>query len=393
MSSIRSLCLPVVIAMGAFGAGGCHPTASLEVLRPADVPVPSYVQTLAVIDRSRASNAGQEVLGTIEGLLTGESILGDKEGRREAVSATASRLAQSPRFQTRVPPYNKDAFESNLFDKPMSWEAVERVCAASGADAVVALEAFDSDSSMRDSSAVETSTDSNGREVRKTVWTAERSTRVLSGWRVYDPKSKSILDDQRSFPVANSWSGTGASKSAARAQLPAQADTVRMVGGLTGTRYAERIAPSYIYVSRDYYGGSGDDRMKEGKRRARMNDWQGAGELWAQAAESAVKPKVKGKAMFNQALALEVAGDLGPALDMAKEAGVILHNGRARSYVWALERRLSDARRLEQQMAPPPPEEPPPLAVPKQPKPRAEEVVTPPAPKGGPVSAGGTRPK
>ena len=111
-----------------------------------------------------------------------------------------------------------------------------------------------------------------------------------------------------------------------------------------------RIAPTYVSVSRSYYG-RGSDGLKRAKNHVKAGDWEGATQIWLQEVNSP-DTKVRGKAEYNLALAAEVAGDLETALQWARKGAVDLANSRSRSYVATIERRIADQQRLQQQMAP-----------------------------------------
>ncbi|MBT3218722.1 MAG: hypothetical protein HN348_06490 [Proteobacteria bacterium] len=333
-----------------FGVG-CVPRAYISVLEPADVALPNHIETLAVMDRSRPANAGQGILGTIEGALTGEAIGADREAGREAVRGLVETVEASPRFEVVVPPFDRS--ESNLFDRELSWKTVRRICKDYDAQALVSLEALDSDSWVQEDSYVETDTDDHGREVRRKVFTAQRETRIMSAWRVYDVRDDSLLDDLRDYAMADTWEAEGHNPAEARQHLPPLFDTVVSVGYESGLAYGRRIAPTWVNVQRSYFGG-GDPRMVEAKRHVKADDWEGAESLWREITKEA-DPKMRGKAEFNTALALEVRGKLHKALEMAKKAAVDLHNFRSRNYITILEMRILDQQRLRDQMATPKP--------------------------------------
>lgn len=323
----------------------CAPKVSVEVLRPADVALPATIRTLAVVDRSAPKGVGEGVLGTLEGALTGEGILEDREGASEAMEGLVGVLSQSPRFEVvRINATNAQV-ESSVWDREMTWSTAKRLARNVNADAIVALEAFDSDS--RVDSRVDTET-TNGTTTQTHV--ASRETRVLAAWRVYDVEQERILDDVRDRAYTDTWEETGATRAEAVGKLPTRAFTVLDIGRDAGNAYGIRISPTYLWVSRAYYGG-GSPRLKEAKHHVKAQDWEGAAQLWREAAKNA-DPKVRGRAEFNLALSMEVGGDLQGALEMAKKAAIDLHNGRARGYVSTLQYRLRDAERLEDQMAP-----------------------------------------
>lgn len=326
---------------------GCAPTISVQVLEPAAVTMPSEIRTLAVVDRAAPKNVGESILGTIEAALTGEAIMGDREGRSSAMTSLNQTLAQSPRFKVVMPNLTKEQAETGIFDKELSWKVAERICKQAECDAIVALEAFDSDSSVNTRNVVDSAT-------KAVTWTAQRDTRVLAAWRVYDVKNKVILDDLRDVAFTRSWDNSAGTEADARSGLIQQTDTLRALGGDAGYQYARRIAPTYVFVSRAYYG-KGHERLKEAKHFVRATDWEGAAKIWRQMVERQDDPKVRGKAELNLALYHEVMGDLPAAKDLAQKAAVDLHNGRSRTYVRILNQRLIDQQRLADQMKAPEP--------------------------------------
>jgi hypothetical protein len=76
--------------------------------------------------------------------------------------------------------------ESSLFDEGLSWGAATELCAAIGCQGIVALEAFDSDSHMDTKVEREKYKDDEGNWHSKAVHKAQRTTRVLAAWRLYD---------------------------------------------------------------------------------------------------------------------------------------------------------------------------------------------------------------
>ncbi len=329
----------------------CMPKVQVEVLQPAAVTFPADIRTLAVLDRSAPANFGQTVLGALEGVLTGEAILGDREGASRAMEGLTTTLRASPRFEAAVPVLTKEQSETDIFDKELSWRAAERIARKANAEAVVALEAFDSDSAVTMSTDTETVTE-NGQSKEKTIHIAHRETRVLTAWRVYDVQNKLIIDDFRDHAYTRSWDARGDSPALAVANLPTQVFTIEQVGAEAGVAYGRRIAPSYIFVMRSFYS-KGSPRIEEAKAHVRSGDWEGAQQLWLKVIENQTDPKIRGRAYFNLALASEIEGDLAQALEYAKKAGVDLRKGRAYRYSATLSQRLADQRLVDEQMAVP----------------------------------------
>ena len=332
----------------AFFAPGCAGHIQVEVLEPAAVTMPPDIKTLGIIDRSAPSGVGEAVLGAIEGLLTGEAILGDREAAAKAMEELTATLARSPRFDAVLPAVTKEQVESDIWDSNLSWKAADRICKKAGCDALVSLEAIDSDSSLEFTQDV-VKESQNGQTVNRIVYVAQRDSSILTAWRVYDVKNHVILDELRDHRYANTWEERGDTKEAALNALPNQVASLETLGATAGDEYARRIAPSYRWVSRSYYGRS-DDRLKEGKNHVKAQDWDGASEIWLKLAEHESDPKIRGKAYFDLALWRETLGDLDGAHEYAKKAAVDLSNGRSRRYVETLSQRIADQRLLAEQM-------------------------------------------
>lgn len=366
----------------------CAPSVRVPVLQPAIVDIPADVRVIGVIDRSAPGNVGEGILGTIEGILTGEGILADREGAAESLSSLTWVLQESPRFEVVTPNVDAREAQSGIFDNELDYRTVAKICRQAGCDALLALEAFDTDSSLNiDGAPI------NPGQIYTDV-TVSRDTRVLTAWRLYDADEDRILDEIRGWDRAQTWDEYGETLDQALRQLPSQQDTARVVGGQLGSDYARRIAPTWVDVSRAYYGG-GDPRLKEAKHYVKARDWDGAVEIWNDVAMDPDR-KVAGKASFNLALASEIDGDLRQALEHAKKAAVDLHNGRSRDYVWILERRIRDQAKLESQLAPPPPE--PALGKPVSPSGTSGKPTATPAPAPAPSPGSGagqpmTRPR
>ena len=332
-------------------ASGCAPAVHIPVLAPAAVTLPAEVRTLGVIDRSAPRGAGQQVLGALEAVVTGETLGADRQAADRALDALTATLQTSPRFRTVIPAVRPDDVEADRSADLLGQAAARQICAAAGCDALVSLDAIDSDSSV----SVASETD---RATQVVTYTATRTSQVVLTWRVYDVARGQVLDELRNDAASVQATGTGATRDAAEDAVPATASVLVDLGGAAGEAYARRIAPTPISVRRTYYGG-GDDALKAAKDQVRAQDWVGAAAAWTALAAGAPSAPIRGRALFNLALAQEVQGDLSQAKSTAQQAAVLLANGRSRRYVEALDQRLADAARLAAQMQPAPAKAPP----------------------------------
>ncbi len=327
---------------------GCAPTIQLRVLEPAEIMVPAEMVTLTVVDRSKAKNLGQGILGVAEGLLSGESIGADTEGRQAAVEGLEETLMASPRFEVRPDPGVE--LDGNLFDQVMPWKEAKSICKAAECDGVVALEAFDSDAWV-DVEEIRTTEEVDGKERVVTTYEATRETSVVTSWRLYDVANKVVVDDLKASSLTRTWGYQGETEEDARAGLPSDNDAVALAGLTSGQTYGFRIAPTYVFVSRAFYG-SGDARLKEAKQLVKADQWNKAGKIWERVFEDESDDKLKAKAAYNMALSFEREGNLDRAIRWQGKAARHWQKGRIISYGSTLEARRQAAIRLEQQMAP-----------------------------------------
>ncbi len=117
---------------------------------------------------------------------------------------------------------------------------------------------------------------------------------------------------------------------------------------MTGRKYSERISPTWLWVSRQYYT-KGSDELKSGKRQVKWNDYEQAEAWWDKALDNP-DPKIQGRAMFNKALAAELRGDLTTALQLATDAGKRFGNKKAFEYAKTIRQRLTEQEILDEQM-------------------------------------------
>lgn len=341
--------LPLMLALT-----GCLPKVSLQVLEPGEITLPDEVFTVAVVDRSRAANAGEAVLGAMESVVTGEGPGADARGRQASLQAVVDALDASPRFEVVRLAADPAEVGSSLFDRELSWRVAKRLCDDAGAEALLALEAFDSDLAL-------TVTEPDGAD---DDWSVVRTTSVTTAWRLYSGLENAILDDVRDVASSDSWTETGATQAKAKAALPPPGDAVAAMGTEAGGAYARRIAPYYVTVRRPFFAAHPD--LKQARDLARAGDLEAAAPLWTAAAGSS-DPVLAAMGAMGLAVYYESRGNLKKAIDQARAADEALGKGVTRRYVDTLVERRARRRSLREQMAPlkmPEEPEPPPVARP-----------------------------
>ena len=328
----------------------CMRTASLTVLQPAQMTLPEHISTVAVVDRSKPSNGW---LNTLEGLFTGEAIGQDRQSRAEAVRGLTASLTRTPRFQVKPTGIEKTGSKAGVgMPPPMDWSEVEQICADYGANALVTIESFDSDNNASANRVETKNKDKNGKETITISYNARQRTGVRMGWRLYDPKTRIILDEFTTDDYLER-TATGANERTALSNLPSQVSISRNVAYNGGMRYGARIAPVYVNLGREYYGKAKGPKaeMKEAARFAGSGNWDRAAAIWQKIADQPTQPrKAAGRAAYNMAVAAEQKGELVIAQSWAEKAWTKFGNKKARNYINVLKMRQNDERKVEGQM-------------------------------------------
>ncbi|MFH1004409.1 MAG: DUF6340 family protein [Bacteroidota bacterium] len=325
----------------------CTNSIRLQVLQPAQITMPEHIKKFVVANRSRASKNNQ-AMNIIEGVLTGEEPWADREGAGDCLYGFIDMMTKTPHFTvTQAAGVDLYGTGTSIFPIPLRWDEVEKICKDNNADAMVVLEAFDSDSRIDLSSRQVQTKGQEGQPITVIEHYANAKMEITTGWRVYEPKTKSIIDEYK-FSDFLDFNSKGTSPEDAKAKLPSKRDCINKTGFHVGKKYGYRIAPQWILVIRNYYN-KGNDNMKLAARKIRqVNDWKNAMELWKKEALNN-NVKIAGRASYNMAVVCEREGNLEIALEWVKKS-YLSGNKNARNYMNILNARIQDAKRLNEQM-------------------------------------------
>lgn len=342
-----------MLALGAlFLLPSCMRTASMTVLQPAKFKLPEHIAKVAVVDRSKPSNGWLNVL---EGAFTGESIGQDRTSRQQAVAGLTEVLQRTPRFKVINTGIEMEGSRAGVnLPAPLEWSEVERICADNQADALVTIESFDTDNSINTKREVVRKDDKKGKATSVTRYDSRMRTSVRTGWRMYDPTTHTILDENVTDDEATD-TGSGDTERAAISNLPSPVRVSRKIAYVCGQEYGMRIAPVYVQVNRQYYPKAKGfkDEMKRAAHYGESHDWGKAIAEWKaveQQAKGSGNKKAAGRAAYNMAVAAELQGNVDVALEWAKISWQNYGNKKARNYVQILLQRQSDDARAADQM-------------------------------------------
>jgi len=332
---------PIFLLCVALVCYSCSSTnlMSLSVTQPAPVSLPPNVKTAAVVNRTRVMDENKTI-DAIHKAVSLETSNLQAEGARASMSGLADELMKNDRFSMVKPLVNLDlrSFGAGVFPFAMPWDTVERICRQSNADVLFSLELFDTESKVSYGTTPSTLNNVLG-SVSALQQQMSMTTLVKTGWRIYDPSSRTILDE---FVLSKDLVFTAKviNPVAAASALMGRKEAVKQVGNQAGQAYAYRIMPYSTRVSRYYYV-RGDGSFNMATRMARTGNWDGAAKIWQQATASA-SGKTAGRACYNMAIISEINGDLNGAIQWAQKAYEGYGNRLALSYINVLKNRQTD---------------------------------------------------
>ncbi len=308
----------------------------LNVIEPAPVTLPPYIKSVGVINRSIPTDE-TKTLDVLDKAFSLEGVNLDKDGAMESIRGLSDELLQNTRFNEVKTLNNVDFRTSALSDFPtaLTWEIVEQICKESSTDALFSLEKFDTDTHLNLSTRkVDIKTPLGS--IPGIEHQANMETLVKTGWRIYDPVSKLILDAYI-YNESVVFSGRGINPLVAASALVGRKEAVNQVSNKAGHGYALRIIPYSLRVMRDYYV-KGTDNFKIARRKAQVGKWDDAGVLWEKETSNS-SSKIAGRACYNMAIINEINGDLDSALKWAQKSYEDSNNKLALRYVRILENR------------------------------------------------------
>lgn len=296
----------------------------LQVTRPPDLKLDPAIVTIAVLDRSLPSDEGLTVL---EGIVTGENIGQDRRGRKAVFQSLNEIMQDQNRFEVLMTGREMEGSKSGArMMPPLTNENVSKLSDEYGADALLVLESFDSDSRNMVTEAIEVAS-----VLRTGIDPVLYSNNVRSSWRLYDGVTGRVIDEFHTYITPEGWwAYTDADPLTEHREVLAAAD-------ISAFQMAGRLVPVDIYLSRAFYRNSGlsNKKLKQAARLVRGERWEAAEEIWSDIFASDASRKTRGRAAYNLAVAYERKGQITTALEWTENA-IMLGNDRAIAYAQEL---------------------------------------------------------
>jgi hypothetical protein len=342
---MKNILLFTIIVILAYS---CSSTSemSLSVKKPAPVSIPPNIKTVAIVDRSEAS-AETKTLDAIHKAVSLQTNDLQVAGAQASLQGLSDELSKNDRFSQvkQIKDLKLYSFGSGIFPTALSWDSVAKICSETNTDALFSLELFDAESKLA-YGANPVNISAGSLSIPAIQQNVAMSTNLKTGWRIYDPSTRTILDE---YILGSNiqQQGSGINPVAAASGLIGRKEAVKDAANKAGVTYADRILPYWMRVSREYFVG-GDDNFKTAQRKAQAGNWDGAAEIWK--AETASKTvKLAGRACYNMAIIYEINGDLDGAIQWAQKSYEDYRINLALQYLKILQYRKSQEELLKTQ--------------------------------------------
>lgn len=306
----------------------------LNYPNPPALSFPDNVKSIAMINRSLTPKdaKGNSIA---EAIISGEVAGSDKLASDEALKAIYDKLNGYQDLRI-VFPAHTHFYGTGTRETPqiLDWNLVAAICDSSNTDALLVLEMFDSNSDLLASTVTNTINNVISGNMSVPRPPSQVRMNVVCYWRLYHPKSKTIIDQFQSSAFLT-FDGQNALNIPPPEALPQTAYAA-------GNAYSNRFLPSYYTVRRDMYKrGKGKYKRDflSAFRKSEVADWDGAEKKWEEIASKATGRNA-GKACLNIAVAYEVLGKNEEALKWAKKAYEDYGNKIARDYANKLKYRI-----------------------------------------------------
>ena len=315
----------IITALLAVAATACSKYGYVSLSYPIEpeVYLPDSVHSIAIVNRSITDEdaKGAKVSEAIMSTEIGSDYLASDA----CVKGVYDAIVNIPQTELLIPAeLRMQGTGTREIPELLEWDLVEDICRKEGADLLLVLETFDSNTDLLIKTTTEqiSSIIATGRP--KASPPSQVSMNVAAYWRLYDPGTRRIVDQyQYNGNVTLNTNG---------GVLPP--DALPRTAYDAGRAYIDRYLPSSYRVKRELYkktGGTAKHQFKAGYRRTEVANWDGALELWVPLTEDP-KRKTAGRACLNVAVANEVLGHTVPALDWAQKSYELYNDKLGRDY-------------------------------------------------------------
>jgi len=314
----------------------CSSVKEMQVYvpKPTIVKLPSDVRRIVIVDKTQGN-----FLTAIEGVLTGEMLGIDKILSQQCISGLINPFLNNSDIQiTRHPERLKsENMTSTNFGTVMNWNQVKEIANQNNAEAVLVLEYFDSDFTIRDV----TSPNNIG------VILFQGFAKAKVGIRIYLPKSESLFYEN-SFTFSKTYGETAASRQLLLGKLIVGTDALKYVSYELGNFVGQRFVTYKTWEDRVLMK-SKTDATKRAERQILSQDYINAIATLQDAYKTEQNPSNKADIAHNLGYCFEIDGDLELSKKWLTESFILSGNRKTQNYLDIINNRIREAKILENQ--------------------------------------------
>jgi hypothetical protein len=316
---------------------------NLTLVRPSELVIPDYIQSIALIDRTKQEQTKQN---KTEQILTGEAYRQDEQAVFQLGEGFIEACSGTKRFITvrTAEKFTSDGTKST-FPAPLDWETVTGLCDKHQTDALLSIEIFDTDFILTNNPVKLETREEGGRMVTRPVFRANGVAVINMGIRLYDATNRVILDEYQTSHRMNFNAESATLQGAINAMLD-KVEATKQASFESGFTYGERITPTYYQVTRYFFDKPGKV-LGAGVRYSKVGDWKNAIEEWTKVVNNG-KMKHAGRAAFNIAVGYEVLGDMDRAKEWAARSYTQFQEKDADEYYKQLCNRINEERMVSE---------------------------------------------
>lgn len=298
----------------------CSTTKNLKytVTYPATIELPDQFMKIGIINRSLPNEGEEATLNKVDEILSAEGLKLDYKGSEASINTMIDLLNQQS-LEKVVKIDSTDIQKTTNLTVPSSidWNVIESICEKNDLDGLISLEYYDTQSSQTHTVTANPITLPNGTLVKTNRYNITINTNIHMFWRIYDYKTKTIIDERESKYIVSS-NGSGISLlSAYNALKNRERDVINKSTSAT-TSYVQNLFEYQTSISNTFYT-RGSENLKKAGRSVEVNSWEKAMKLWVEDSNNPSK-KIGGRATYNMAIGLDVDSKPDSALFWAQKS-------------------------------------------------------------------------
>ncbi len=314
----------------------CSSVRQMEVFvpKPILVQLPSDVKRMVIVDKTQGN-----FLTAIEGILTGEMLGIDKILSQECMTGLKNPFLKNSGIQITQHPerLKSENMTSTGFGTVMNQNLIEQIARQHNADALLVLEYFDSNFTVRDVA--------RPNNVGTVLFQGYAQAKV--GIRIYLPKTQNIFYEN-SFSYARNYGETAVSKNQLLGKLATGTDAMKFVSYELGQFVGKRFVSYRTWEDREIMKGK-TDITKRAERQIIAQDYENAIKTLQSAFITEQNSQIKANIAHNLGYCYEIQGDLQQSKKWLTEAFTMSGNVKSQRYLDIINRRIREEILLEMQ--------------------------------------------